>query len=94
MYRKPERIPIEPSVLKWLRESAGWSIEEVAKRLKVKKEYYLKMEKGKITPTFRQIMIMAKAFRRPSAAFFLPYPVKEPPLPKDYRPFVNEEKEV
>jgi len=93
MYRKSIIVRVEPAVLKWLRESSGWTIDEVSKLLGVQKEHYLKIEKGEKNLTFRQIELLAKKFRRPSAAFLLPAPPQEPPLPKDFRLIPNDKKE-
>ena len=79
------KVEINPSVFKWLRVSSGWSIIEVSKRLKTSVERIEAIEEGKQQPTLRQLNDLSIAFKRPLASFLLPKPLKEPPLPKDYR---------
>lgn len=42
-------IEINSEVLKWLRESSGWKIEEVSKRLGTSPEAISEFEAGKVT---------------------------------------------
>lgn len=79
------RVIVEPIVFRWLRESSGWSVKETAKRLRTNDNVILAIEKGERNPTMRQLEELSKAFKRPLASFFLPEPLPEPPLPKDYR---------
>lgn len=46
MGRESIRTSINPEVLKWARETAGWTIEEVSQKLGVKPETYQKIESG------------------------------------------------
>ena len=78
-------VEVNQEVLKWLRESAGWKIEEVSKRLGTTSEVILEFEAGKKSPTLSQLMILSKLYKRPLASFFLSKPKEEKPLPKDYR---------
>ncbi len=79
------KTEISPTVFRWLRESAGWSIEEVAKRLKTSDIVIEAIENGKRNPSLHQLKELSNAYKRPLAAFFLAEPVKEAPMPKDYR---------
>ncbi|UCE74012.1 MAG: ImmA/IrrE family metallo-endopeptidase [Methanomassiliicoccales archaeon] len=79
------KVEVNPKVFKWLRESSGWSIEDVAKRLKSSIEVVEAIEKGERQPTFRQLKELSNAYKRPLASFLLSVPIKERPLPKDYR---------
>lgn len=85
MARKSLLVEVDPKVFKWLRESSGWTIEDVAKRLKTSRETILKFEKGGKNPSMRQLKELANAFKRPVAAFLLSKQKAERPLPKDYR---------
>ena len=76
---------IEPEVFGWLKESSGWSSEEIAKRLKISEENIRKIEAGKKKITFRQMKELAGIFKRPVAAFLLAEPKEEKPAPKDFR---------
>jgi Zn-dependent peptidase ImmA (M78 family)/DNA-binding XRE family transcriptional regulator len=85
MARKSLLVEVDLEVFKWLRESSGWTIEDVAKRLKTSQETILKFEKGEKKPSMRQLKELANAFKRPVAAFLLSKPKAERLLPKDYR---------
>jgi Zn-dependent peptidase ImmA (M78 family)/DNA-binding XRE family transcriptional regulator len=76
---------VEPKVLLWARESIGLGIQEVAKRLQLSENTLGKWELGEKRPTLAQIEKLSKIYKRPLAAFFLPRPPEEPPLPKDFR---------
>lgn len=79
-------VPVEPAVMRWLRESAGWTAAETGARLGLREESYLNIESGGKNPTLRQVEVLAKAFHRPVAAFLLPAPPEdEPQLPQDFR---------
>jgi len=77
-------IDINPEVFKWLRESSGWTIEEVARRLNTSVSVIRDIEAGKRKPTLRQLRELSLAFKVPLAAFLLPEP-REEKWPKDYR---------
>ncbi len=83
----PKSITVEVNseVLKWLRESSGWKIEEVSKRLGTTVETVTGFESGTKLPTLNQLKILSVLFKRPLASFFLSKPKEEMPLPKDYR---------
>jgi Zn-dependent peptidase ImmA (M78 family)/DNA-binding XRE family transcriptional regulator len=85
MARKSLEVSINPEIIKWARESAGWSVEEISKKLKTSKENYEKIESGKKPPTFRQLEILAHFFKRPVAVFFLPQPPEEPAITSSFR---------
>jgi Zn-dependent peptidase ImmA (M78 family)/DNA-binding XRE family transcriptional regulator len=87
----PRSITAEvvPEVFKWLRESAGWSIEDVSKRLETSDEAVKEIESGEKAPTLNQLRELSLTYKRPLAAFFLSKPIKEKPKPKDYRMLPN-----
>ncbi len=85
MPKKSIKVAVNPSVFNWLRESAGWTVEDVSKRLKTSVEIVEGFESGKREPTLRQLRELSQAFKRPLAAFLLSKPKKEKPSPKDYR---------
>lgn len=78
-------IEVVPQVLCWLRTSAGWEVEEVAKRLRTSTEVIKELESGKKNPTMIQLNILSDIYKRPIASFFLSKPKEEKPMPKDYR---------
>jgi Zn-dependent peptidase ImmA (M78 family) len=79
------KVEVSPEVFRWLRESSGWTAEEVAKRLETSAEVIRAIGEGERQPTLRQLKELSKAYRRPLASFFLSKPFHELPLPKDYR---------
>lgn len=89
MTKKSPHIDVEPEVLKWLRKSSGWTIDDVSKHLHVSTQLVSYWETGARQPTFNQIKNLARAYKRPSAAFFLAEPFEERPLPSDFRSFSN-----
>ena len=80
---------IESSVLKWAFESSGWELNELSKRLKVTPETFNRWIDGSVKPTITQLEDVAHIVKRPLAAFFLPSPPVEAPLPPDFRMMPN-----
>ncbi len=78
-------VDINPEIIKWARESAGWSIEEIARKLKTSIENYKRIELGIKKPTYRQLEILSKYFKRPLSVFFLPEPPQEEPIASSFR---------
>lgn len=83
----PEKLTgIQRSVLKWARESQGYSIEEVAIRLKREPAEISAWEAGDESPTYVQLETLAyKIYKRPLAIFFLPEPPPEPEPEREFR---------
>jgi len=71
---------IRPEVIKWARESANISLEDVAKKMGCKKEKLIEWESGDSFPSLIQAKKMSKIYRRALAIFYLPSP------PKDFQP--------
>ncbi len=65
MPKKSIKVAVNPSVFNWLRESAGWTVEDVSKRLKTSVEIVEGFESGKREPTLRQLRELSQAFKRP-----------------------------
>ncbi|MCK4820762.1 ImmA/IrrE family metallo-endopeptidase [bacterium] len=86
------KVPVAPSILTWARESLGMDIQEISKRLKVSKHSVSEWESGQKSPTLIQLQKLATIYKRPLAAFFLPKPPKESPLPNDFRTLSGEER--
>jgi Zn-dependent peptidase ImmA (M78 family)/DNA-binding transcriptional regulator YiaG len=78
--RMADKAYITPNVLKWARESARMSEEVAAAKISVTIEKLKEWEEGKSQPTIRQARILAKAYKRPFALFFLPE------IPRDFQP--------
>lgn len=76
-----DKAYITPNVLKWARESARMTEETAAAKIpKLTVEKLKEWEDGTSQPTIRQAQILAKAYKRPFALFFLPE------VPKDFQP--------
>jgi Zn-dependent peptidase ImmA (M78 family)/DNA-binding XRE family transcriptional regulator len=63
-----------PSVLAWARESAGFSIESVAKKVGITAERLTAWEAGRQRPTYAQLRKLGTVYKRPLAAFYLAEP--------------------
>jgi Zn-dependent peptidase ImmA (M78 family)/transcriptional regulator with XRE-family HTH domain len=76
------RANIEPAVLRWARETAGYAIEDAARRVPVKPERLAswEVEVGEVRPTIGQLRTLANVYKRPLSVFFLPEPPAEPPI--------------
>lgn len=90
MPHESPHIRVRPEMIKWLRESSGWTHEDVSRTLNISAEQVERWEEGTEKPTLIELKRIAKAFHRPLAAFFLPKPLKEPPLPTDLRKLPGE----
>lgn len=78
-----EKIPIVIDVLKWARETAGYSLEQVAKNKSFSR--LSDWENGLAYPTYCQLEALAKKYKRPIAVFFFPAPPKEERIEKSLR---------
>lgn len=71
-------IPVNPKVLRWARETAGLSAEDVAEKLHRKSitaKTVADWERGEGSPTYLQLETLAyKIYKRPLALFFFPEP--------------------
>lgn len=75
------RPDINPEILRWAREWAGLTLEEVAEKV----PGYEKWERGEKRPTMKQLEAVANRFHTPLGYFFLPDPPNvEVPIP-DFR---------
>ncbi len=76
---------VEGSVLSWARESAGYSVSDIAGRLGKSDHEVEDWEKGRGYPPINQIRKLASFYKRPISDFYLSAPPKERPLPHDFR---------
>jgi Zn-dependent peptidase ImmA (M78 family)/transcriptional regulator with XRE-family HTH domain len=75
------RVPVRPELLRWARERAGLSLEELARRIPQLPAW----EQGEAQPTLKQMEKFAKATYAPMGFLFLPEPpVESVPIP-DFR---------
>ena len=69
MARKPVRALVKPEILIWARESAGYTLDEVAAGSGLAKAP--QWESGELKPTINQLRILARKYKRPLAVFYL-----------------------
>ncbi len=79
------RVKLNPKLLVWARTSSGYSLCDIAKLFDKSEEDISAWETGSQMPTINQLKKFANKVKRPLAAFFLPEPPDEPPVPQDYR---------
>jgi Zn-dependent peptidase ImmA (M78 family) len=60
-----------PAILKWARESANLSAEEVASAERISADRLRDWERGEGTPSLARLRKLAQRYRRPLAAFYL-----------------------
>lgn len=72
MTASPTVAHMEPEVLRWARESAGYTVRQAADRIGVEKWYLELVEGGGDLMTLRQAEKAAEVYERPLAALFLP----------------------
>lgn len=90
-----ERLPINHDVLRWARETANYSVDDVVIKLKKKSvdaEAVEQWESGIGSPTYSQLETLAyDIYRRPLAVFFLPEPPVEEIGARSFRSLSNSE---
>lgn len=76
---------IEPDVLRWARESAGYSLRQAADKIGVEKWQLELVEDGGELLTLREAERAAEIYERPLAALFLPTAPAEEPQEVQFR---------
>lgn len=77
---------VNPSLLIWAREEAGFAPADVPRRLKqIALAKLQAWEEGKAQPSLRQAEALAKLYDRPLSVLALPARPQLPPLPAEYR---------
>ena len=80
------KAPVNPDVLRWARESANLTIDEVTIKIKKSPEVIEAWEKGLDCPSYAQLEKLAySVYKRPIAVFFFPHPPKEDDTQKSFR---------
>lgn len=88
---KSLEIKVNPNVLKTLRESSGYTVEEIAKKIKTTATKVQEAEEGLASFTLTQIKKLADTYHRSLAAFFTDTLPAMPAL-TDFR--INREKRL
>lgn len=79
-------IGINPKILKWARERAKYSLEDVALKLKKDINIIKSWESGEKAPTYIQLEKLAyDIYKRPIALFFFPEPPEESDEQSEFR---------
>lgn len=84
---------INPQILAWARESAGFYIEEAAKKIPIQPDKLRNCEIGNDHLTISQLRKLCNLYKRPLAFFYLPKPPQTEQLPKDFRRLPKDEEE-
>jgi Zn-dependent peptidase ImmA (M78 family)/DNA-binding XRE family transcriptional regulator len=84
---KRVRALVRHDVLTWARESAGYAVEEAAKKLQVKPERLASWEResDENRPTINQLRKMATVYKRPLSVFYLQEVPKTFQVLRDFR---------
>jgi len=82
---------INPQILAWARESAGFYIEEAAKKIPVEPDKLRNCEIGNDRLTVSQLRKLCNVYKRPLAFFYLPNPPQQEIIPKDFRRLPEDE---
>lgn len=87
-----ERIPVNPDVLRWARETLRLSQEEVAQRMNKKISDIEAWERGEASPTYIQLESLAyEIYKRPIALFFFPDVPEEEAVEQTFRTLPEQE---
>ena len=83
-----EIATITPSVLKWARETSGYTEEDVVDHFHAKKvtiNTVRNWEVGELHPDYSQLKKLSKLYKRPIAIFFFPEAPEEETIEQDFR---------
>ena len=76
---------VRPEALVWAREHSGMEIQDVARKVGVRPERVRAWESGSSRPSFKQLIQIAAAYKRPVSAFYLREIPHQPPAIHDFR---------
>jgi len=79
------KVEVNPKVLRWARESSGYSLLEVATYLEIADRTLAHWETGNRLPTLDALNGLAKLYKRSVAVLLLPHAPTEPSPPTDFR---------
>ena len=82
--RSPEAL-VEPTILRWARETAHLEIAQAAKKLSVDASKLMAWEEGSAKPSVVQLDKISDVYHRPLGVFYLSRPPTEPAPPADFR---------
>ena len=83
---------VNPRILTWARETAGFSLEEAAEKLHLRDargvsavDRLSKLELGETAPTRRQLLNMSSQYHRPLLTFYMSAPPRQGNRGQDFR---------
>lgn len=76
-----EQIPVNPNLITWARERAGFTLEEASEKF----SHIADWEAGEAFPTYPQLERLADEFKLPVAVFFFPEPPRLAPIRESFR---------
>jgi len=76
---------VKHELLVWARTSAHLSVEDAARKARVKEEQLAAWERGEEQPSIPQLRKLGRAYKRPLAVFYLPAPPKTFDALRDFR---------
>jgi len=79
------QININPQILKWAREEAGYDANEIAKKVDIDIDRYILWEKNGTNIPLGKLKNLANSFKRQLAVFLLPTVPEKLIKPNDYR---------
>ncbi|MGH3611982.1 MAG: XRE family transcriptional regulator [Pseudonocardia sp.] len=80
---------VEPSVLRWARESVGLISVAAARKIGVADDRVEQWERGEVSPSIPQLRKAAEVYKRPLAVFFLTEPPEDFDTLRDFRRHVG-----
>lgn len=83
--QRPPKITLAPAVLRWARETRGYSLEDAAGRLRIPEGRLANIESGTEGLTIPYIEKFAQLYKRNVATLLMKEPPKEPSPPPDFR---------
>ena len=81
---RPVLVKVNPNILTWARNSSGYTLREVAKKLNISYNTLRVTENGVMRLTVKQLRKLAKFYKRPLPIFYLKNTPKDIELP-DFR---------
>ena len=82
---------VNADVLRWARDSAGFDLDDAAKKIGVSANRLFLWEEGESRPTIKQLFKLSNVYKRPATAFYLSKVPQQPTLryQGDYRRLPN-----
>lgn len=91
---KAIKVKVNPQVLEWAREEAGYKDIEIANDLEIELDRYRKWEKTGQDIPLSYLKKISKKYKRQLAVFFLPKAPPKEKIPDDFRNLYLREKEL